>query len=385
MELNRKKLIIGITADASVELIHGQLKYFVGQGYDVYLMAPGTDRTRAFIEKEGAKLLPIEIERTISPLKDLKSLFQIKKILKEVKPDIVNFGTPKVSLLGMMAAKMTGVPFRIYTCRGFRFEHEKGMKRKFLISLEKVTAKCAHKIICISNSVKDLGIKEGIFTAKKTLTIGRGSSNGINLDIFYPRQNEQAKLAEMRENYKLGDNFVFGFVGRIVDRKGIKELYEAFDKYHSENKNTRLLVVGAPYWDQIADKTLIDKFNAHPGIVMAGLQPHNEVPYFLSLMDTFILPAWWEGFGNVLIQAAATGIPIITTDSTGCKDAVSNGFNGKFVPPHEIGALVDMMRYFHTHPEEIKVFGENGLKWAQNFRSETIWKGMQDIYENTAK
>jgi len=376
-----KKLIIGITADVSVELLHGQLKYFAGKGYDVYLMAPGTERTRSFVEKEGATLLPISIERTISPLKDLKTLVQINGVLRKVKPDIVNFGTPKVSLLGMMAARITGVPFRIYTCRGFRFEHEAGKKRKFLIQLEKVTAKCAHKVICISNSVKDLGVSEGIFKAEKAVTIGRGSSNGINLDRFYPRHEEKEKLAALKEQYKLGESFVFGYVGRIVDRKGIKELYEAFDVFYKEDNSVKLLVVGSPYWDQIADRGLIDRFNTHPAIIMAGTQPNEDVPYFLSLMDTFVLPAWWEGFGNVLIQAAAVGVPIISTDATGCKDAVSNGYNGKLVPPYNVNELVDAMRYFRNHPEEIKTMGENGIEWAGNFRSEAVWEGMHRIYE----
>jgi glycosyltransferase involved in cell wall biosynthesis len=376
-----KKLIIGITAEPSVDLLNGQLKYFLKEGYDVYLMAPKTPRVEAFLEEEKAKLLPITIERTISPLKDLKTLFQIIKILNKIKPDIVNLGTPKVSLLGMMAAKITGVPLRIYTCRGFRFEHEKGFTRSFLIMLEKVTAACAHKVICISNSVRDLGMKEGIFKFEKTVHIAKGSSNGINLELFNPDKINESDVARLKQQYKLEGKYIFGFVGRIVDRKGIAELYTAFDNYYRKNNNVRLLMVGRPFWDQVKDTGLIEKYNTHPGIIMTGVIPQKEIPLYLRLMDVFVLPAWWEGFGNVLTQAAAMGVPIISTDATGCKDAVSNGYNGKLINPYSVSELENMMEYFYNNPEEVKQMGRHGIEWAKNFSPEIIWGGMDDLYK----
>lgn len=376
-----KKLIIGITAEPSVDLLNGQLKHFLKEGYDVYLMAPKTPRVEAFLEEEKAKLLPITIERTISPIKDLKTLIEIVRILRKINPDIVNFGTPKVSLLGMLAAKITKVPLRIYTCRGFRFEHEKGFTRSFLIALEKVTAACAHKVICISNSVRDLGIKEGIFKFEKTVHIAKGSSNGINLNLFNPANINKQDIDRLRVEYELDGTYVFGFVGRIVDRKGIAELYSAFDNYYKKNSKARLLMVGRPFWDQVKDITLIDKYNNHPGIIMTGVIPQKEIPLYLKLMDVFVLPAWWEGFGNVLTQAAAMGVPIISTHATGCKDAVCDRFNGKLIKPYSINELEDMMEYFYNNPDEVKKMGENGIEWAKNFSPDIIWGGMNELYK----
>jgi hypothetical protein len=99
-----KKLVIGITAPGSVILIAGQLQYFKSLGYETYLMAPMHERVIAYCEREGCKHLPVELEREISLIKDLKALFQVYRHLRRVKPDVVNFGTPKVSLLGMIAA-----------------------------------------------------------------------------------------------------------------------------------------------------------------------------------------------------------------------------------------------------------------------------------------
>ena len=139
-KMKNKKIIIGITAEGSVNLLLGQLAFYKSKGYQTYLMAPYSERSAKFCIDEGCEHLIINIEREISISKDLKTLWQIFWIFKKVKRDIVNLGTPKVSLLGMIAAALLRVPKRIYTCRGFRFEHEAGIKRKVLIFMEKITS-----------------------------------------------------------------------------------------------------------------------------------------------------------------------------------------------------------------------------------------------------
>ncbi|KAF2519763.1 glycosyltransferase family 4 protein [Flavobacterium salilacus subsp. salilacus] len=377
-----KKLIVGITAPQSVDLINGQLNFFVQKGYDVYLLAPDTEQVVDFCKKENAKHIPVKIERNIHLFYDFISLIQIILIFLKYRPDIVNLGTPKISLVGMIAAKITGVPKRIYTCRGFRFEHEKGRFRKFLITIEKLISSCSHKVICISNSVKDLGISEGIFKESKVVVFGKGSSNGLNLELFSRDRVTEEERKEYIEKYGLEGFYVYGFVGRLVDRKGIAELYAAFDNLYSRNKNVKLLVVGRPYWDQIKNPKLIDDYNSHPGIVMAGIQPQDTIPAFLSVFNVFVLPAWWEGFGNVLTQAAAMGVPIIGTNSTGCKDAVSNGYNGVLVAPYSVSEFEEAMEYFYNNQEEVKKYGENGVEWAKNFKPEVIWEAMYGLYES---
>jgi glycosyltransferase involved in cell wall biosynthesis len=374
-----KKLVVGITAPGSVILIDGQLKYFKSLGYDTYLLAPPHERVAEYCEREGCTHLPVEIEREISPKKDLKSLLQIYRHFKKIKPDVVNLGTPKVSLLGMTAAKLLGVKNRIYTCRGYRFEHEAGKKKSILIFMEKLTAKWAHKIICISDSVRDLGLSHNLFPADKAVVINKGSSNGFDLSRFTPAAVIEADRQQKKAELKLEDAFVFGFVGRLVDRKGIKELYTAFDELYTKNNKLRLLVVGPVEYEQISDKTLIDKMNAHPGIIMTGSQ--RNVPLYLSLMDVFVLPAWWEGFGNVLVQAAAMGLPVISTYVTGCKDAVSHNYNGILIKDKSPDELKNVMLQFYDDSSLRERLGNNGIEWAKNFDSKIIWNGMDKLYQ----
>lgn len=374
------KLVLGITAPQSVDLLSGQLSYFRSQGYRVHLLAPETAQVLEFCAREHATLLPIDIKRNLNPFADLRTLIQVYFILKRVRPQVLNLGTPKVSLLGMIAGSMSGVPVRIYTCRGLRFEHERGVFRRLLKGMERMIGRCAHKVVCISPSIKQLAQQEKLFKADKMVCIGKGSSNGINLARFNPAQIQYKDRRALKHTYGLDDYFIFGYVGRLVDRKGVQELYEAFDQFYKDNQAIRLLVVGRPYWDQIRDKSLITRFEQHPGIIMTGLQPPESIPGYLSVMDVFVLPAWWEGFGNVLIQAAAMGVPVISTLATGCRDAVADQFNGVLIASHSAPALESAMRTFADDPLLLERYGQNGILWSKNFTPEIIWKGLHQLY-----
>jgi glycosyltransferase involved in cell wall biosynthesis len=377
----KKKLVLGITDESSVTLIKGQLAYFKDLGYETYLLSPYSERSAKFCENEDCELLMINIEREISFWKDIKTLFQIIKILRSIKPDIINLGTPKVSLLGMIAARILCVERRIYTCRGFRFEHERGIKKKILIIVEKIISFFAHKIVCISKSVEDLGIKNKIFSDGKTIVINKGSSNGINLALFNPNEKKHHDFkVDLQKKYYLEDKIVFGFLGRVVDRKGINELFDSFCKIYLKNSNSRLLVVGPFDMSQISDKELVKKVNDHPGIINYGRVKQEEVPGIMLCMDIFVLPAWWEGFGNVLIQAAAMGIPVISTEGTGTIDAVSNGYNGILVPVKDKLRLQFAMEKLMNDRDERNVFGKNGIEWAKNFDSKIIWDNLNELY-----
>lgn len=378
--MNKKKLIVGITIPGSVGLLKGQLHYFVERGYDAYLLTQQDEKSLAYCETEGCKSLDVKIAREISIGQDIKTLFTLIKLFRREKPDVVNVGTPKMGLLGMMAAWWCRVPNRIYTCRGFRYEHEKGLLKKILMLCEKVSADCAHTVICISSSVKALGLKDKLFKEKKCVVINKGSSNGIDPSYFTQDCVRQEDTVKLKCQYGLDDKFVFGFLGRIIDRKGVREMYEAFSKVYSSDSNTRLFVVGP--WDekQISDKTLYDKMKSHPGIVMPGRT--DEVPLYLSAMDVFVLPAWWEGFGNVVVQAADMGLPVIGSIGTGVCDAVCHGFNGENVTPKDVDALYETMIKFKEDSVLRQKYASNGPIWGQNFKPEIIWSGMDELYQS---
>jgi glycosyltransferase involved in cell wall biosynthesis len=97
-------------------------------------------------------------------------------------------------------------------------------------------------------------------------------------------------------------------------------------------------------------------------------------------MNVFVLPAWWEGFGNVLTEAAAMGIPVISTKGTGTRDAVSDGFNGVLVDVKNIDQLTEAMLEIKSNSEKRLEMGKNGIEWAKNFDRIRIWEGMKELY-----
>lgn len=378
--MQRKKLVVGITASVSTILIKGQIKYFSEKGYETYLLAPQDERTIKFCEEEGCILLPVKIKRDISILSDLLSLFQVIIHFVKIKPDVINLGTPKISLVGMIAGKLTGVQKKVYTCRGFRFEHETGLKKQILIQMEKIAGALANNIICISPSVKELAMKLNVFSPDKTMVIGQGSSNGIDLNFFNHSTIDKQEVFRLKKKLNIENNFIYGFVGRLVDRKGVVEIYNAFSDLYKSNPNLRFVFVGGVELEQIADKNLIQNIENHPGFIYVG--PQLNVPLYLTIMDVFVLPAWWEGFGNVLIQAAAMGVPVISTEATGCVDAVSNGFNGILVKPKSVVELKQAMELLFNDGNLRDQYGKNGIIWAKNFDRNIIWNELNNIYQS---
>jgi glycosyltransferase involved in cell wall biosynthesis len=134
--------------------------------------------------------------------------------------------------------------------------------------------------------------------------------------------------------------------------------------------------------NQIHDKTLVVRLENHPGVILYGKVDQVNVPSFMQLFDIFVLPAWWEGFGNVLVQAAAMGVPVISTLGTGTIDAVDNGVNGMLVPVKDEIALYDAMKLLGNDTKFRKQLGTNGQEWAKNFDRNIIWSGMHQIYES---
>jgi glycosyltransferase involved in cell wall biosynthesis len=294
------------------------------------------DEIENFCNKEGCVYLRVNTVRDVSILKDIAALLRILFYFITIRPDIVNVGTPKMGLLGMVAAKLTLVKNRIFTCHGLISEKKGGLYGyNFLKLIDKLPGLLATKIICVSPSIKE--VREKLFKETKCIVINKGSCNGFDLSRFSPNNISDNEKQNLKHELSIVDNFIFGFVGRLVDEKGIQELYDAFSCLYNENDNIKLLIVGGVELASVKDKSLLDKMKNHPGILLVGVQ--SNIPLYLSIMDIFVLPTWREGFGNVLVEAAAMGIPVISTLVTGCKDAVSDGYNGILVPAKNVEEL----------------------------------------------
>lgn len=363
------------THSRTLGLIKGQIG-FIGREMDVILVAKDTGNLRQLAEGEGVTYRSIDMRREISPIDDLRALFNLWRLFRKEKPDIVHANTPKGALLGMLAAKLAGVHHRLYNVNGLRFETAEGGLRTLLIAMERIACKCATKVIPQSNGVREVLIREGI-TRKPMIVIHNGSGNGVDVDYFDPAiESVSASAKDLNHSEALNEKIVFVFVGRIVGDKGVNELVEAFDRLSGERADIALRLLGnyESTLDPVKNNTL-DTIEKNASIFYEGYQ--NDIRPYLAASSVLVLPSYREGFPNVVLQAAAMGLPCIVSDVNGAIDVISNGENGIIVPKRDVDALYMAMK---------KLAGDNLLrkKMSDNARNVVVDKfRMQDVWRAT--
>lgn len=340
---NKNKLIRITTVPVSLKtLLKGQHQ-FMSKHYEVIGISSEGKELRDVQNLEGIRVIPLHMTRIISPLKDLKSLWKLFKILKKERPLIVHSHTPKAGIVAMLAAKLAGVPCRLHTVAGLPLMEATGVKRKLLDFVEQLTYKCSTKVFPNSNGLCDFILKNNFTKKEKLKVISNGSSNGINTSYFDPKLFSDNDIKTSQTNLGITlEDFVFIFVGRIVADKGINELILAFKKLSLKVDNVKLLLVGPleSDLDPLTPETLqviVDNKN----IISVGYQ--NDVRSYFAISDALVFPSYREGFPNVVMQAGAMGLPCIVTNINGCNEIVIEGENGTIIPVKDSDAIFKAM------------------------------------------
>ena len=328
---NKKKKIVRITTvPSSIHgLLTGQLK-FMSKYYDILgVSSKGEgDFLKKIGEDQGIRVHEVEMTRTISPIKDLKSLYFLYKLLKVEKPFIVHSHTPKAGTIGMIAARLAKVPHRLHTIAGLPLLEATGIKRFILNTVEKITYSCATQIYPNSYGLKDIILKNGFTTKNKLKVIANGSSNGINTKHFDPSLIDDDDKNNLRKEFGFSnEDFVFVYAGRLVKDKGINELMIAFEKINNEFKYTKLILMG--HYERGLDPLRPETehiINTNKNITFTGYQEDIR-PYF-SISDVLAFPTYREGFPNVVMQACAMSLAAIVTDINGCNEIIDHNKNG---------------------------------------------------------
>lgn len=354
----KPRLVIGVTSDQTCLVLRGRLRALRLAGFDVTLVsAPGASLTRLTAE-EGVQAWPLPMRRGISPVADVISLFGLCFALARLRPLVTDFSTPKAGLLGNLAAWGMRVPHRVYTLRGLKLEGSRGRKRDLLLWSERVSAWCADVVLCNSESLLEAARSLRIAPDRKLRLLGDGSSNGVDADRFSPGEsNVSAKLGIP------ADGLVVGFVGRLTRDKGVPELLVAFEEILRVEPLCWLLLVG---WFDRAEDALADGWRRcihdHPRILHTGFVV-DTAPYYRA-MDLFVLPTHREGFPNVALEAAACGLAVISTDSTGARDAVVPEVTGLVIPPGIPEAISDAVVGLLRDTGKRERFGKAGRAWV---------------------
>ena len=354
----RPRLVIGVTSDQTCLVLRGRMRALRLAGFDVTLVsAPGETLTK-LAEEEGIAACAVPMRRGISPIADFYSFVALCRILLRLRPAITDFSTPKAGFLGNLAAWGLRVPYRVYTLRGLKLESSRGGKRMLLLWSERVAARCAHLVLCNSLSLRAAARALQIAPEKKLCLLGDGSSNGVDTKRFSPGASGVRRALGIED----GD-LVVGFVGRLTNDKGIPELLMAFEEILRKEPRSWLLLVG---WFDRAEDALDSVWRVHIAghtrIRFTGFVA-DTAPYYRA-MDVFVLPTHREGFPNAALEAAACGLAVVTTESTGARDAVLPEVTGLLVPPRVPEAIREAVLSLFEDGRKRKRLGAAGREWV---------------------
>jgi len=406
----KKKLIRVTTADISLNsLLKGQLM-FLNQYFEVIGVAKDTGVLKEVSEREGIRVVDAPLERPISLVKDIKGLWFLYRLFRKEKPWCVHANTPKGSLLAMIAAWFACVPHRVYTVTGLRYQGAHGLLRMILKTMERLSCLFATNVIPEGQGVLQC-LKRDNITKKSLQVIHYGNINGKDTE-FFSRDNTiqtaSLKLADkhiflrnlsekearslVRSELGFSNNdFIFVFIGRLVNDKGLGELADALRKLEDEKLEIKLLLIGEI--DGEDDALAKDKLNylmQSKNIKYIGVQ--SDIRPYLMASDVLVFPSYREGFPNVPLEAGALGLPAIVTNINGSNEIIEDGVNGKIIqaPLDNNGMRVNditnelytMMKWFFHHPEEVKRMGENARPIiCERYEQHNVWKAILEYYK----
>lgn len=381
----KPKLIRMTTVPMSLDiLLKGQLA-FMNNHFNVIGISSGPKTELETVGKrEGVNIILVNMTRFITPFKDIKAVWKLFRVFRKERPLIVHTHTPKAGTVGMLAAKLAGVPHRLHTVAGMPLLEAVGAKRKLLDFVEKVTYSCATKIYPNSPGLKNIIIANKYVKKSKLKVIGVGSSNGIDTNYFDPAQVEWEKKDQIKKELGISsDDFVFIFIGRLVRDKGLNELIEAFDLLSRDSATVsriKLILVGSyeNELDPLKNKT-IDSIESNSNIITAGFQ--KDVRPYLAISNVLTFPSYREGFPNVVLQAGAMGLPSIVTNINGCNEIVNHNENGIIIPVKNAEALYEAMVKFLQEEK----FYQNLRKNARTliitrYEQQLIWENILKEY-----
>lgn len=282
---------------------------------------------RAFVQQIGFK-------REISPTHDFLALMQLIRFFRQKRFDVVHSNAPKSGLLAMLAGYLTGIPFRVHTFTGQVWATREGLSRWYLRRLDRLLASLATHILVDSPSQREFLIREGVVSAEKARVLAHGSVCGVDVKKVAP---DPVARKQMRNRIGIPDaDVVFLFLGRLTRDKGLMELACAFGRLCESRGNVRLMLVG-PDEEEMRPK-IIEACGPHANRV--HFEGYTRFPQsYLAAADIFCLPSCREGFGSVIIEAAAVGIPSIGTRIYGITDAIEEGKTGVLCEPRDAGSL----------------------------------------------
>lgn len=378
-----RRVVYVATSDQSLRtFLRDPMRRLRDAGFDVHAVCSTSPAPPEALEADlGLPVHDLPLHRRVAPLADLRSVVSLVWRLRRLRVDLVHAHTPKGGLVGMLAAWVARVPARVYTVHGLAHHTRAGWRRRALVASERLSCRLADRVFCVSPSLREALLREGLCTEAKLEVLGNGSAAGVDPTRFDRTPDVVVAAARVREVVGIPtDAPVLGFVGRFAADKGLVELAGAWESLADRFPDWHLLLVGEHDPADPVPEAVRAGLAARPRVHHAGWQP--DVVAHLATMDLLVLPTYREGFGLVLIEAAALGVPTVASAVTGCVDAVVDGTTGLLVAPRDVDALVAALDLTMGDPALRAALGEAGRQWAvEAFDPEVIWTGLLAEYE----
>ena len=330
-----------------------------GEGFEVHVgCSPGQHLD--YLRGLGLEVRPVAIARRVASPRHFLSLIRLTRLMRRERYDVVHVHTPVAAALGRIAARLAGVRVVIYTAHGFYF-HDRmpPWKRSLIAFVERALFRLGTTaLFTVSAEDRETAVAKRIAPAAKVVWV----SNGVDLARFRP----QDRSALRRELGFQPEDRVVGFVGRLVPEKGVWELLRAMALVRWQHPEAKLLIVGETLKSDRArsETASVTRFIQEEGLTEAvrcvGFQ--DDVAPYLSAMDLFVLPSHREGLPLTVLEAMASGLPVVATNIRGCREEVVDGVTGRLVPPEDPRALAEAISAILMDPEGAAKMGQAGRK-----------------------
>jgi glycosyltransferase involved in cell wall biosynthesis len=360
--IRQDALVVSATVPATIEaFVAPQLPSLVDAGWKIHIVtSPGLPT--GFAQLHGVEVHEIAMARATNPVGDLAALRKWVELLREIRPGVILGSTPKAGMLSMVAGRMVKTPRRIFLHRGARWETETGLQRRILMSADKLTIRSATEVLAVSNSLAALLVRERV-ARSRPVVLGNGGSKGVDLSVFTPGPPSRRNAP-----------FTIGFVGRLSADKGVNTVLKVFDEFRRSEPETRLLIVGASDGVDPLDSKTLRRIHTDPSIEYVG---HSDnVAEHMRKMDVLVFPSRREGLPNVVIEAAACGVPTVGWHVTGVSDAIADGISGRTVKYGDWAALVEGAQWVAATDKQL--ITEQCRGWAERFDQRVLTRQLVD-------
>lgn len=376
------RLIVGGAQENTIATVLGLPK--VDPKLEVYLISGPTTGPEGSLEtafQQQPQLLRIvpSLVRPVDPFKDLAALFQLTKIFRGTKPDIVHTHSGKAGVLGRIAAKRAGVPIIVHTIHGPSFGPFQGTVANFVFeNAERVAAKSTTHFVSVANAMTEQYLAAGIGSRERYTRI----FSGFALEPFLKTKPDEQLRAELGIKPK---DFVLGKIARLFELKGHDDLLAIAPELAKRVANIKFLFVGDGAWrERLTNKARA--LGVADRVVFSGLVPPNEIPRYVGIMDALVHLSRREGLPRALPQALAAARPVIAYDCDGAREVCFDNETGFLIRPGDLAALTERIVQLATNESLRHDFGARGQKFVTaNFSVEHMVRQIADLYSQLLK